>query len=103
VVVGNQVVCLHLPALSVQWHMRGDAATCYGLYLASDGESLVLHGECEISMLTLEGQRLWGFSGEDIFTGQFEIKENVIEVIDFNGQMYCINMRSGAGEVANAG
>ena len=103
VVIGNQVVCLELPALSVLWHVRGDVATCYGLYLASGGENLVLHGECEISMLTPEGQRLWAFSGEDIFTGRFDINENVIEVIDFNGQMYCTNVRRGAGEVANAG
>jgi hypothetical protein len=95
VVVGNQLCCLSLPNLEKRWSIRADTATCFGVYASSRSESLVVHGELEISKVSLDGRMIWSASGGDIFTGELKIYEDRIEVADFNNGQYRIDVASG--------
>src|SRR3990172_4093057 len=93
--VGNTVVCMGPPDLALRWHVQGDQATCLGVHLTHDQSFLVVHGELEISLLTLEGQRVWSCSGRDVFTGDLKVDEQTVHVVDFNGARYTIGLETG--------
>ncbi len=95
VAVGDRIVALSLPDLLLRWQVRADEATCFGLHLSPDGLHVIVHGERTISMFTLDGELLWAFCGKDIFTGACEVGGDIITVWDFNGDKYCIDMKTG--------
>lgn len=74
---------------------RIDSWTCnYAIYRVKDG--YVIHGETDITMLDERLQKMWSFSGYDIFesvTGKkpFEIKEDRICLYDFCDNYYEID------------
>ncbi len=103
VAVGYHVVCLQLPELAVLWHVQGDMASCFGLYLAPGGTHLIVHGECSISKFTFQGRSVWEFSGRDVFSGPFSIAGDSIEAVDFQDDRYCIDVHTGAGRLVDAG
>jgi len=103
VAVGYHIVCLRVPDLGVVWHVQGDLASCFGLYLTPDEQHFIVHGECEISKFTLEGHRVWEFSGRDIFTGPFAVGKQLVDVVDFCKHRYRIDIESGAEMVVDAG
>ena len=65
----------------------------------------IVYGEIEIIMLDLDFNKVWGFTGRDIFVSQtrknaFVLGENSIELydwennyyeLDFNGNLICGN------------
>jgi len=94
--VSNTIFCLDLDTLNVIWHTKVDQVTCFGVYLVKD--HLIVHGEISISSISLSGKINWQQSGEDIFTTidgkeDFEIKEELIQVKDFNNKKYKINLQ----------
>ena len=93
--VANRVVCMGLPQLALRWQVEGDQATCFGLHPTRDRASLVVHGELEISRLTLDGQKIWSCSGRDIFSGELKVDEKVVHAVDFNGATYAISLDDG--------
>jgi hypothetical protein len=99
--VGSELVCLSIPDLSLQWHRQADTVSCFAVYLLSNSD-LLAHGECEISRFTSEGTPLWSFSGHDIFTGAFALSEHYVDVVDFEGTRYRIDLATGSGHERHA-
>ena len=93
--IGDQLVCLSLPNFKMLWHVKIDEATCFGIYLSPDGEGLLVHGELSISKCTFSGGILWSTSGKDIFSEGFSIYQEHIETIDFNNEIYRIEIKNG--------
>jgi outer membrane protein assembly factor BamB len=102
VAVGDRVAALGFPDLALLWEARADSATCFGLHLTADEGHVVVHGELEISKLTVDGHKEWEFAGRDIFTGECVIAGNAIFVTDFNGEQYCIDLQRGCGSIVGA-
>jgi hypothetical protein len=96
--VGMMVACLALPDLSLVWSAKGDSATCFGLHLAPNEDSLIVHGELAITKLSLSGEKQWEFMGQDIFTGKFSVEDQDIIAEDFECRWYHIRLDTGIGE-----
>jgi len=95
VAVGDSVYSIAIPSLELNWCVKVDFATCFGIYLLPENNCLISWGEVDIKRLNLNGEISWSFSGADIFTENLEILENCIEVTDFNNQIYKIDIKSG--------
>ena len=66
----------------------------YGIYRVQNG--YIIYGEIEITMLDLNFDKKWSFSGKDIFVSmsekkEFELCENSIKLHDFEGNFYEID------------
>ncbi len=79
----------------MEWSVRVDRATCFGVYWDVPHEALVSHGELQISRLSLEGEEIWAATGEDILTEGFRCLQNGIEAIDFNWRAYLFDYATG--------
>jgi hypothetical protein len=99
VAVGDRVVALAFPDLTLLWETKADSATCFGLHLTADEKHVVVHGELEISKLTVDGHKEWAFAGRDIFTGECVVAERAVLVTDFNGEQYSIDLQRGSGSI----
>ncbi|WP_196140657.1 hypothetical protein [Aliikangiella sp. G2MR2-5] len=99
IIVGDQMVCLELPSLSLKWKQKVDSATCFQLFPSPDNEGLIIHGELEISKVSFTGDILWSTSGKDIFSGDFRVYDDYVEAIDFNGEVYRISVKDGTSEL----
>lgn len=95
VAVGNVLCSLKLPSLDLQWQKKVDFAACFGVYYLTNEDCLITHGECDISCIIRNGDLVWNKSGKDIFTESFEIKDDYIEVVDFNHEKYRIRVKDG--------
>lgn len=88
---GDSVYALDLPTLDLKWKKQLDMATCFGLYDFND--AIIVHGEVEISKITLDGEVNWQFSGRDIFVNLngesiLKIENSTIIAVDFEGYRY---------------
>jgi hypothetical protein len=101
VAVGDYVCCLKLPELTLVWQRAVDSATCFGLFYSAKQQALISHGECEISRLSLDGKVVWATGGKDIFSEGFQLLEDHVEAIDFNGDKYRIEMASGQSQIVS--
>lgn len=99
VAVGDEIVCLAVPELSLLWHVQADQVTCFGVYLDASASFLIVHGEMEISKLSLDGEKIWGYGGRDIFTGDLTLTSGSVLVTDFDGQQYSIDLENGWGKM----
>jgi hypothetical protein len=95
VAAGDSVFALNVPSLKLEWSEKVDFATCFGVYWLSNHNRFVSWGECDICSLSKEGEKIWSFSGTDIFTEGFEINNETIKVVDFNGDEYTISVETG--------
>ena len=86
--VGPYVVCFSQHPFQHHWTLRVDQATCFGVYHHDASGALLSHGELGISRFDESGRMIWSVSGEDIFTGEFVLHPDFIEVLDFNGKAY---------------
>lgn len=93
--VGQFIVCLQLPDLSLRWAREVDQATCFGVHVDPRQRGLVSHGELEISRLTLSGEIVWQASGRDIFTGELSVDPALVRAEDFNGDTYVFDLETG--------
>jgi hypothetical protein len=62
-----------------------------------------VHGELAISRFTVDGQKEWEFSGQDIFTGACDIRAGAVVVTDFSDEEYVIDLELGSGKIVRAG
>lgn len=99
VAVGDQICCMRLPELTLVWHLTVDPATCFGVFHSVKHQALFSHGELEIARLSLHGALIWATSGKDIFSEGFSLFDDHIEAVDFNGEIYRIDIESGRNEV----
>jgi hypothetical protein len=97
--VGDRLCCLSLPALDLKWAIRVDTATCLGVYYLPQDGCLLSHGELEIVRVNLSGQIVWSASGKDIFPEGFRIVDDHVEAVDFNHEVYRIDIATGRCEI----
>ncbi|MDE6014287.1 MAG: hypothetical protein K2H41_01110 [Acetatifactor sp.] len=76
-------------------HKQFECLGCnFGIYKVEHG--YIIYGEMEIIMLDLEFNKIWGFSGRDIFVSvtnkePFELCDNSIKLYDFEDNYYEID------------
>lgn len=76
-------------------HKQFECLGCnFGIYKVNHG--YIIYGEMEVTMLDLEFNKMWGFSGRDIFVSitnkkTFELCENSIKLFDFEENYYEID------------
>jgi hypothetical protein len=95
VAIGDDVIALSLPDLSLRWAIKPGLCTCFGIYDAPTYASFIVHGECDIARLSYGGDRVWCVSGKDIFTNGFELGTGAVRVTDFNDEVYQIDLATG--------
>ena len=95
VAVGDRVCSLSLPSLDLHWATRVDSATCFGIHYSPKFNCLVSHGELEIARLSLDGEIIWTVGGRDIFSESFRLFGELIEAVDFNREVYRIDIANG--------
>jgi hypothetical protein len=86
---------LSLPNLDLKWSIKVDSATCFGVYYSSKHDCLLSHGECEVARVSLRGEIVWSAGGKDIFSEGFQIVGDCVEAIDFNHEVYRIDIATG--------
>lgn len=90
----NKIYCLSLPNLEIEWFGRFDNATNFSINPFK--KDFIIHGELEIFRINRKGEIKWRFGGKDIFVTEngednFQIKEDWIEIIDWEGYSYKID------------
>lgn len=90
----NAVYSFKLPALTLTWKKKLDAATCFAIYPFKD--DFIIHGELEVKRIDKEGKIKWEFSANDIFVTQdggeaVKFVGDKIELTDWNGDRYLLN------------
>jgi hypothetical protein len=98
---GDALYSLSLPSLELNWCVKVDFATCFGVFWLQDRNCLLTWGELEIGCYTQAGEKMWSSSGPDIFTEGLELHEDIATVTDFNGDVHNINLSNGAISSAN--
>lgn len=96
IAVGPFMCSLHIPSLELEWKVKVDMATCFGVYYSTKHDCLISHGELGISRVDHCGKVIWKTGGADIFTNGFELHDDYIEVVDFNGKHCRIDIQTGA-------
>jgi len=95
VAIGSFVCSLAVPCLHLRWHCQVDWATCFGVYHAVKHSCYISHGELEITCISYAGEIVWSVGGKDIFTNGFCLYDGYIEVVDWNDEVYRIELPSG--------
>ncbi len=90
----NQIFCLALPSLCLEWNKEVDWATAFQIFPYKT--DYIVHCETQIVRLNKAGEIIWAFGGADIFvsideSSDFKLEENHIELNDFGGQKYLID------------
>jgi hypothetical protein len=93
--VGDMLCSLSLPTLDLTWATKVDSATCFGVFYSPQHDCLLTHGELEIARVSLGGEIVWRASGKDIFSEGFRIVGDYVEVIDWNHEVYRIDIATG--------
>jgi hypothetical protein len=93
--IGNQICKINLLTKEKEWNIEVDMACCFGVHYEEGRAALISHGEVTITRLTTDGLILWRASGRDIFTEGFELKEDYIETIDFEKNIYYFDYETG--------
>lgn len=57
--------------------------------------ALLSHGELEVARVSLNGEIVWSASGKDIFSEAFQVIGDRVEAIDFNNEVYHIDIATG--------
>lgn len=91
---GDQIVSFDLIQKTMRWNLCIDSATCFGVYYSKAHGALISHGELLISRFTPEGSILWQSGGRDFFTGEFNLLEDCIQAVDFEGREYRLDYKN---------
>jgi len=94
VLVGNRLYRVKLPELTVLTSSVADYHDTYAIFKVDN--RIVVHGEQEITCFDLDGNKLWSFTGEDIFvsvegSNPIEIVDRYIKLVDFNNRKYLVD------------
>lgn len=99
VAVGSFVCLLRLPRLDLCWSAEVDDATCFGIYHSMEHGCFISHGELEVARLSYDGRVVWSAGGRDIFTNGFRLRADYVEVVDWNGEQYRVDLATGQIEL----
>jgi hypothetical protein len=94
--VGDRVVCFAPLDHRLAWSSKVDSATCFGIYYNPEWHALISHGELEIARINEAGELLWSSSGADIFSERFQLTDEYISAIDFEGREYRFSYETGS-------
>jgi hypothetical protein len=95
VAVGDTLCSLALPLFDLLWHRQVDWATCFGVYFSANHYCLISHGELEIARVRLSGEVVWSSGGADIFSEGIKVFPDYVEAVDFNQNIYRMNIIDG--------
>ncbi len=95
IAVGPFIASLQLPALTLNWKVKTDWATCFGVYHSPDNRCYVSHGEMDVAAVSYDGAIIWSNSGADIFTNGFSVTQNQVTAIDWNEDKYVWDIATG--------
>ena len=95
IAVGPFMCSLRIPSLDLEWKAEVDWATCFGVYYSAKHDCLISHGELVIARVEHGGEIVWSSGGKDIFTGEFKLFDDYIEVTDFNDESYRFDITTG--------
>ena len=93
--MGDTLCSLALPLFDLLWHRQVDHATCFGVYFSANHYCLISHGELEIARVSLSGEVVWSSGGADIFSEGIKVFPDYVEAVDFNQNIYRINIING--------
>ncbi len=93
--IGNSICCLAIPTLALRWSAIVDTVCCYAVHSSPDHIGFITHGELEIAKVDFSGKIMWTVSGGDIFSREFAILDDHVEVTDWNSYKYRIELSSG--------
>ncbi len=93
--VGPFVASLRLPTLTLNWKLKTDWATCFGVYHSPEHRCYISHGETDVAAVSYDGAIIWTNSGADIFTNGFSVSPNHITAIDWNQDEYVWDIATG--------
>jgi hypothetical protein len=96
IAVGPFMASLRLPTLELNWKVKADDATCFGVYHSPANACYISHGEIDIARVSYGGAIDWANSGADIFTNGFTISKDRVIAVDWNGDVYAWDIRTGA-------
>lgn len=95
IAVGPFIASLRLPSLVLNWKVKTDWATCFGVYHSPENHCYISHGEIDVAAVSYDGVILWTNSGADIFTNGFSVSQNEITAFDWNEDRYRWDIRTG--------
>jgi len=95
IAVGPFVVSLQLPKLTLNWKVKTDSATCFGVYHSAENRCYISHGELDVACVSYDGSIMWSNSGADIFTNGFSVSQNQVTAIDWNEDRYVWDIATG--------
>lgn len=95
IAVGPFVASLQLPALTLNWKVKTDWATCFGVYHSPKNRCYISHGEIDVAAVSYDGTIMWSNSGADIFTNGFAVSQNQVTAIDWNEDKYVWDIATG--------
>lgn len=101
--IGPYVVCVDVLTGEPTWSQQVDDVTVFAIYPLPSQDALLIHGEMEITKLALDGSIQWQATGRDIFTGEVTIRDNQVEVSDFNDDIYAICLATGECRIVGHG
>jgi len=93
--VGPFIASLKLPKLTLNWKVKADWATCFGVYHAPEHRCYLSRGELDVAAVSYDGAIMWSNSGADIFTNGFSVSQNQVTAIDWNKDSYVWNIATG--------
>lgn len=93
--VGPFMVSLKLPTLDLNWKIRTDTATCFGVHHSKKHQCYISHGELNVARVSYAGAIEWSQGGADIFTNGFVFMDDDVEAIDFNDDVYVWEIGTG--------
>ena len=88
----SQIFNLSIPGLILNWNIKADEATCFGIFQLNQG--FIIHGEIGISRISNDGKIIWQRSGADIFTtidnkeDDFKLTDKYIFATDWGNRKY---------------
>lgn len=90
----DNIFCLSLPDLNLEWNIQADPATCFQIYNLH--EDYIVHGELTISRIDKNGNIKWQYGGSDIFVtldneDAFALNSDHIALTDFNKAKYKVD------------
>jgi hypothetical protein len=94
--VGDCIVCFAPLDQRLAWSTKVDSATCFGIYYNAGRHALLSHGELEIARINGAGEILWSSSGADIFSEGFQLEDEYVSAVDFEGREYRFSYDTGS-------
>lgn len=95
IAVGPFIASLKLPELTLNWKVKTDWATCFGVYHSPENHCYLSHGECDVAGVSYDGAIRWSNSGADIFTNGFSVLQSQATAIDWNNDKYVWDIATG--------